>query len=283
VKRPAVLLAPIYLLLVACSVIPTSKVEVTVVVTAQVAQQTETSTPNPTAAATLLPAPTPTQAAAPTDTPELTVASAVAPTNTPPPSPFTATVVPTTTPLPPPEPTVVASPVNCSVLPTGSFLTIWQSNPDLQTSLGCPTSYHPRITPTAWEVKTSYQPFERGEMIWSDHIGWYEQPVVYVIYADSTYQRLEDTFDPATDPTGGGETPPNGLVEPKLGFGKVWHNQPGVREALGWATTSEAPGEGRFQTFFGGDMVWISQTNKTYVFVSSDNTVYTFDIPFSED
>jgi hypothetical protein len=192
--------------------------------------------------------------------------------------------VPVPTPPPICTPTHTPSPIsliNCPVLPAGGFLKIWQSNPDLQAELGCPTSYHPRITPTAWEVTTSYQPFERGEMIWSDRIGWYHQPVVYVLYADSTYQRFDDTFDPAVDPISGGEMPPNGLVEPILGFGKVWREMPGVRDALGWATAGETPGVGRFQMFCGGNMVWISQTNQTYVFFIG-GIVHVFDVPFSE-
>jgi hypothetical protein len=112
-------------------------------------------------------------------------------------------------------------------------------------------------------------------------IGWYAQPVVYVLHADATYQRLEDTFDVAVDPVSGGETPPHGLVEPIYGFGKVWRDEPGVRESLGWATSNETPGIGRFQMFMGGDMIWMSQTDQTYVF--SSNVVRVFDIPFSEE
>ena len=70
--------------------------------------------------------------------------------------------------------------------------------------------------------------WQRGAMIWPDHMGWYAQPVVYVLHADSTYQRFADTFDAAVDPIGGGETAPNGLVEPIYGFGKVWLDEPGV-------------------------------------------------------
>lgn len=175
---------------------------------------------------------------------------------------------------------------DCLAPPAGNFLTIWQSDPELQDALGCPTSYHPRVIPDAWQVQTSYQPFEHGEMIWSDHIGWYAQPVIYVIYHTEYpyYHHFNDTFDPAVEPVGGGETPPNGLVEPLHGFGKVWREQPGVRETLGWATASETPGAGRFQMFAGGNTVWISQTNQTYVFVfrHGSTTVRVFDIPFSE-
>jgi hypothetical protein len=201
-----------------------------------------------------------------------------------PPPVATATPAPTPTAATPPILTPTpsgTSSADCSDLPTGSFLAVWQSDADLQALLGCPTSYHPRIEPAAWEVQTSYQPFERGAMMWSDHIGWYAQPVVYVLYTDGTYQRFEDTFDPAVDSASGGETPPNGLVEPALGFGKVWCDQPGVREVLGWATANETAGVGRFQTFLGGAMVWINQTNQTYVF--SNGAVYVFDVPFSEE
>jgi uncharacterized protein with LGFP repeats len=165
------------------------------------------------------------------------------------------------------------------VLPSGGFLIVWQLDPDVQRALDCPISNHPRITPTAWEVTTAFQPFERGVMIWSDHIGWYAQPVIYVIYADSTYRRHDDTYDAATDPVSGGETPPNGMLEPMLGFGKLWREVPGVREALGWATANERPGEGRFQLFEGGDMVWMRQTDKTYVFT---DVARVYDVSFFE-
>lgn len=148
-------------------------------------------------------------------------------------------------------------------------------------ALGCSTSNHPRIPPEAWEVSTSYQPFERGFMIWSNQIGWYPQPVIYVVYEDRAYQRFDDTYDPAVDPSGGGETPPEGLVGPVLGFGKVWREDGGVRAGLGWATAPETPGSGRFQLFEGGDMIWLSQTDRTYVFVVSTGEAREFDVPFS--
>jgi hypothetical protein len=53
-----------------------------------------------------------------------------------------------------------------------------------------------------------------------------------------------------------------------------------VREALGWATTNETPGLGRFQLYSGGDMVWISQTDKTYIFT---DVARVFDVSFFEE
>jgi hypothetical protein len=122
-------------------------------------------------------------------------------------------------------------------------------------------------------VETVYQPFEHGAMVWSNQIGWFAQPVIYVLYNDGTFQRFEDTFDRATDPVEGEEAPPQGFYEPILGFGKVWREQSGVREALGWATEEEIPGAGRFQTFLGGAMIWLSQRGETYVFLDDHYAV----------
>jgi hypothetical protein len=172
--------------------------------------------------------------------------------------------------------------IECDVPPTGSFGTVWAQDPDLQAELDCPVSLHPRVTPVPLEVQTSYQPFEHGEMVWSEHHYWYDQPVIFVHYEDSTFQRLDDTFDPAVDPVSGGETPPAGLLEPVHGFGKVWREQPGVRESLGWATAPETPGVGQYQKFVGGDMVWTSQTDQTYVYVFDGQVLHVFDVTFSE-
>ncbi len=169
----------------------------------------------------------------------------------------------------------------CPIPPEGGFSAIWSSSPELQAILGCPTSLHPRIQPAAWQVKTTYQPFEGGEMIWSDHIGWYAQPVVFVLYSDGSFGRFEDKFTSGVDPISGGEVPPEGLSEPVLGFGKVWREQEGVRDALGWAITPDTPGVGRYQMFQRGDMVWISQTNRTYVFERESRNIVVFDIPFA--
>ncbi|MFQ5594840.1 MAG: hypothetical protein ACE5HA_11905, partial [Anaerolineae bacterium] len=187
-------------------------------------------TPTPVSTKATLPTPAPVSPTSPPPPPVLTATATrppATPTATAPPATPTTTRAPATaTASPPPS----ATPVVCRVLPEGGFLTIWQGDPDLRSALGCPTSYHPRVIPRAWEVKTAYQPFEHGAMIWSDHIGWYPEAIVLVLYADSTYQRFEDTFDPEVDPARGGETPPDGLVEPMLGFGKVWRAQPAVRE-----------------------------------------------------
>jgi hypothetical protein len=226
------------------------------------------STPSPSAT----PTPEPTLAETPEDTPTPTDTSTPTADNTlPPTSTPTPTVeLPTTTPTATETPESTAPP-ECDVLPEGPFLPLWEADPTRQAVLGCPTSNHPRIEPVAWEVSTSYQPFERGAMLWSDKIGWYEQPVIYVLYEDGTYSRYEDTYESGDDETVP-ETPPAGLFEPVLGFGKVWRENEAVRDGLGWATAAESPGPGRFQLYVGGEMLWLSQRGTAYVFVRETST-----------
>jgi hypothetical protein len=134
--------------------------------------------------------------------------------------------------------------------------------------------------PQAWQVETAYQAFEGGEMIWtSRQAGWYGPPFVYILYADGTYQSFPDTFDPNVDPVKGNETPPAGQVEPAYGFGKIWREQPEVRQKLGWAVAEEVAGIGASQRFEGGQLLWINQTNQTYALMK-DGTMRAFDIPY---
>jgi len=130
-------------------------------------------------------------------------------------------------------------------------------------------------------VKTSYQPFEHGAALWSSAYGWYSQPTIFVLYADSSYAQYEDHFDPNVDSAGGTDKSPAGLFQPTLGIGKVWRENANVRSALGWATAPESPGDGRFEMFLFGNMVSSSQTKQTYVFLST-NRVQVLKVPFAE-
>jgi hypothetical protein len=78
------------------------------------------------------------------------------------------------------------------------------------------------------------QPFEHGFMIWFE-----ATDAIYVFDWDGRWQQFEDTFvegqleyDPAF-------VPPAGLYQPVRGFGKVWREQPDVRDQLGWALGRE--------------------------------------------
>lgn len=80
----------------------------------------------------------------------------------------------------------------------------------------------------------SYQQFQNGFMFWVGQLD-----AIYVLYSDGgqpRWQVFQDNFadgmaesDPAYD------NAPAGTWQPRRGFGKVWREQSGVRERLGWA------------------------------------------------
>jgi len=107
-------------------------------------------------------------------------------------------------------------------------------------------------------------------------VAWYPQPIIYVLPNDGTYHRFDDTFNPETDAASGDESPPDGLVAPMFGFGKVWRMNSAMRDALGWATAPEQRGTGEFQMFERGEMLSLSQTGQIYAFLSDTGQVEIF-------
>ena len=95
------------------------------------------------------------------------------------------------------------------------------------------------------------QAFEHGRMIWRE-----DKTRIYVLYDDKTWADHEDTFDLNTDPVITGLQPPAGFQEPAFGFGKVWREQPGVRDGLGWAKEGEQAYPGAIQCFAWGQKLW---------------------------
>ena len=63
----------------------------------------------------------------------------------------------------------------------------------------------------------------------------------------------------------GGETPPAGLVEPVRGFGKVWRENPAVRQALGWATAPENGEQAQVVRFERGVMVFRASAGRVHL------------------
>jgi hypothetical protein len=171
------------------------------------------------------------------------------------------------TPLPPelrptvasaPNPTVQLQPTTAPVVDSpcqypapGGFGPALTNNPDLADQIGCPVG----TPPAASSYQSAAQNFERGAMVWLNESGG----VIYALYSDGTYQRFADTYDPTTDPERGSESPPAGLTEPVRGFGKVWRNNPEVRERLGWASGGESGGTANAQAFTRGQMLNLPQ------------------------
>ena len=87
-------------------------------------------------------------------------------------------------------------------------------------------------------------------MIWRQDRYW-----IYVVYDDGTWEVLEDTWEEGDLPFDPELTPPAGMHQPLGRLGKVWREQPRVRERLGWAMADEMTFTGIFQPFEKGELI----------------------------
>jgi hypothetical protein len=111
-----------------------------------------------------------------------------------------------------------------------SYDYFFEPSPDV-----CPTSA-PQYSAAA------EQPFERGFMIWLE--GTNE---IIVFDWDGRWQRFEDTFVEGQQENDPALVAPVGLYQPVRGFGKVWRENPQVKDQLGWALGRELGYESAFQ------------------------------------
>ena len=80
-----------------------------------------------------------------------------------------------------------------------------------------------------------YQTFQNGVMVWVR-----SQDAIYVMYNDTGFPRWQvyrDYFEegmPETSPEY--DNPPEGLYQPRRGFGMLWRSNAAVRDRVGWAT-----------------------------------------------
>jgi hypothetical protein len=149
----------------------------------------------------------------------------------------------------------------CANAPQGNFGAIFQGDANLQAALGCPLG-------GSYAVSSAYQPFQNGVMIWLSALGAQPQPTIYALFNNGTYQRLSDTFRDGVDPASSGAVPPGGMFEPVRGFGKVWRDNPAVRDALGWAVAGENGGSAQIVMFERGEMLSVSQAGQTYIMIT---------------
>ncbi|MFO7321706.1 MAG: hypothetical protein DIU68_008245 [Chloroflexota bacterium] len=110
--------------------------------------------------------------------------------------------------------------------------------PDPPTPAASPTP-DPFPTATIGQIQVAEQPFERGRMFWVQPKRqiWVmeiteEGRGIWTIYND-TFEEGQPEFDPELTP------PADNLYQPERGFGKLWRENPEVREALGWAITPD--------------------------------------------
>jgi hypothetical protein len=109
-------------------------------------------------------------------------------------------------------------------------------------------------TTTINQIAVAEQVFENGRMFWVEPT---EQ--IWVLVVEGTgrgdWTVYEDTFEegqPESDPSI--EAPPD-LLQPMRGFGKLWRENPEVREELGWAVTPEFGYVSNYEYHPGGEVV----------------------------
>ncbi len=108
-------------------------------------------------------------------------------------------------------------------------------------------------TPTISEIQVAEQVFENGRMMWLSPTNQIWVLVLSEEGGGGEWKVYEDTFvegEPEDDPT---LEIPDGLLQPLRGFGKLWRDNPDIREALGWATTPEFGYVSRYEYHPGRD------------------------------
>lgn len=90
---------------------------------------------------------------------------------------------------------------------------------------------------------------------------------IYVLTLDGRFRRYDDTWVSGVDPESWGGVPPLGLIEPKRGFGKVWHNIPEVQALLGWGINEEAGATSSLLPFDHGRAITLPQRGDTILLI----------------
>ena len=132
----------------------------------------------------------------------------------------------------------------------------------------------PFPTPVVGQVFVADQAFENGRMFWV-------QPVdqIWVLTTNSSgknnWQVFSDTFEEGMIERDPEITPPPtpNLNQPERGFGKLWRENPELREALGWAVGEELGYTTSYEYNAGGEV----NTQGTYVPASGYHVIETLD------
>lgn len=105
----------------------------------------------------------------------------------------------------------------------------------------CPTDF-PRVSLAA------EQPFERGTMVWLE-----ADELIVVLNHDQSWRAFEDTWSEDQQENDPSLNPPAERFQPIRGFGKIWRENPDVRQQLGWALGPELGFESTLQDQEGAD------------------------------
>ncbi len=115
--------------------------------------------------------------------------------------------------------------------------------------VGCPTEKAARDV-------LGEQEFERGRMFWFKQLG-----IILVLQRDGDtafrYTAYRDTWTAAETTHDASISPPSGMQQPQMGFGKVWRRGK-LLDAVGWARADGISPDGRRQRrISGGTEAWL--------------------------
>jgi hypothetical protein len=111
------------------------------------------------------------------------------------------------------------------------------ASPTPPTPRATPTT-DPLPTPVISQIQVAEQVFENGRMFWLQPV---DQIWVMIVTSEGQgdWSVYQDTFEEGEPESDTSLTPEAGFQQPERGFGKLWRENPDVREALGWAITPE--------------------------------------------
>lgn len=113
--------------------------------------------------------------------------------------------------------------------------------------------------PIASEIFIAEQEFERARLFWLEPAERIQS--IWVLYKDEeaslkgNWSIFEDTFEEGEMSSDPNIVPPEGFLQPIRGFGKLWRNDPELREEVGWALQREFGYVAEYRYEFGGEMV----------------------------
>lgn len=167
-----------------------------------------------------------------------------------------------------PTPVVATStPLACVLQPGPLVGKVLQANPSLAARLGCAQGGEA-------SVQLAWQSFQGGHLLWRA-----DTNVIYALRQGGAWQALSGSYQENEYLTP--VVAPRGLYVPERGFGKVWRAEPGLRDALGWATIPERGLTGNFQDFANGRVIyvlydkWAGSPAHTVYVLYSDNASWT--------
>lgn len=164
------------------------------------------------------------------------------------------TLPPTLPPTPRPTPPPAPSPTPCQFALQPALADAWSAE-----EVGCP------ITPGAAAINTAYAPFEGGQMLWRG-----DTDNIYVLFNDGRWVSYRNTWREGDPDYTCGEA--NSPPTPVRGFGRVWCEQPGVREALGAVTAAEIGDVASAVQDFGNGTILAAPFGGLFVFEGEDGT-----------